>query len=283
MQWWQKVQWPILIRRGIAYLLAAGLVVVVIGSFFGLHVCRDALATVGTKAVVQTCGPIGVLDLAPAAVLIALLLIPDLSQVDLFGVISLHREVQEVGRKQEHVESELIRVRTAVNQAVSQSQAATQETNLNVFMSPSAEEARAEVEQKVDDYLSQPYGFVTPSAVRRSKPPPSPNRARKEAELIALWEDLRAYLALLGGQTNRIESWRTDAPNPSGDPIVTSIVAEWRTGFAEQLNLVRAARNSVAHAVPISGQDLDTALTVGRKVLDALNGKLDQFRTSQGR
>jgi hypothetical protein len=282
MHWWDRVQWPTMIRRGVAYLLAGALVAVVIGGYFGLHVCRDAIATVGTKAVVQTCGPIGVIDLAPAAVLIALLLIPDLSQIDLFGVISLHREVREVGRKQERVETELVQVRNAVNQAVNQSQAATQNMHLNVIMSPGAQEARAEVAQKVDEFLTQPLGFVTPGPARKSKPPPGPNRARKEAELIALWEDLRSYLAVLGERSPLGEAWRADTPPALLTPIVASVVAEWRTTFADQINVVRAARNSVTHAVPVSNDDLDTALTIGRQILNALSGKLDQYRNRQG-
>jgi hypothetical protein len=270
MHWWDRAQWPNLIRRGFAYLLAGGLVVVVIGSYFGLHVCRDALATVGVKAVVQTCGPIGVIDLAPVAVLIALLLIPDLSQVDLFGVISLHREVKEVGRKQDQVAGELVQVRAAVNQAVSQNQT----INQNFIMSPGAQEARAELEQKVDDFLSQPLGFVTPSPVRKRQPP-GPDRARKEAELITVWEDLRAYLALIGGRPSRGASER---PEPSAIPIVASIISEFSTTFADQIDVVRAARNSVAHAVPISNQDLDTALALGQRLLEALSRRLDQFR-----
>jgi hypothetical protein len=284
MVWWdrllreiQRLGWATVIRRGIAYLLAVALVGVVIGGYFGLHVCRDAIATVGTKAVVQTCGPIGVIDLAPVAVLIALLLIPDLSQVDLFGVISLHREVKEVGRKQEQVVSELVQVRTAVNQSL----AASQNMNVNVMMSPGAHEARAEVEQKVDEFLTQPYGFATPSPVRKSKPPPGAARARKEAELISLWEDIRAYLGLVGGRSWRNDPSETLTPTPT--PFVASIVAEWSATFADQINVVRAARNSVAHAVPVSNEDLDTALTVGRRTLDALDRRLGQFRDPQGR
>src|SRR5438270_466401 len=77
-------------------------------------------------------------------------------------------------------------VRTAVQQNV--------RVQAGVFLAPPPDEARAELDDLSAQFLAQPPGWFAPRSTRKSSLPVQPDRAAKIEQLIALWEDIRAYL-----------------------------------------------------------------------------------------
>lgn len=96
-------------------------------------VCRDQVAD--NSAVVQTCEPIALTDprLVWVVLAVLLLLLPDLSEIELGGVFSLKRAVAEVKEENEQLKDEVAELR------VTTSQIAQQQVNVHVHEHPLAE------------------------------------------------------------------------------------------------------------------------------------------------
>jgi hypothetical protein len=98
-------------RWGLAIAVAiAGLVI------FLLATGTDAVChqVVVNDAIKKLCGPPNVTQLVPAALLIGLLLSPDLSELGVAGLISLKRSVSEQANRQQRAEQELMRIEQRV-------------------------------------------------------------------------------------------------------------------------------------------------------------------------
>src|SRR2546425_166164 len=89
----QSRRWFDWVRRGVAGAIAAALAVEWVVSSFGAPLCHDALANVGSNAVVRICGPLALSDLVPFALILAILLAPDFTELGIFGVVSLKRQI----------------------------------------------------------------------------------------------------------------------------------------------------------------------------------------------
>jgi hypothetical protein len=92
------------VRRGAVAALLLGWLVVLWISFEtpDLHTCVDQIARVGNSALVRSCQPLSITDAPALALLIAagLLLLPDLSAFEIFGLFRLERQIQEQARRQ---------------------------------------------------------------------------------------------------------------------------------------------------------------------------------------
>jgi hypothetical protein len=115
--------------------VAGVLVLVSLGlSVFGDYVvCRDELASVGNRAVVRTCGPLGLTDLPSVAAILVLvvLLAPDLSEVSI-GVLALKQRVEDTRRDQKEVRAEFEGLKQSFN--ISSSTTAEQTTSVATSM-----------------------------------------------------------------------------------------------------------------------------------------------------
>lgn len=74
-------------RRWVAAVLAVGAAALVTVSQVTGHParCQETVANVGPDAVVRLCGPMSVADLVPVALVLLVLLWPDISQLEAFG------------------------------------------------------------------------------------------------------------------------------------------------------------------------------------------------------
>jgi hypothetical protein len=103
----------------------------------------------------------------------------------------------------------------------------------------------------------------------------SPNvrhRAEMTLLLLDLWEDLDAVAAFAQGRQRPpglrgTPDWAQQARSELPDESPTEVLSRWASLFADELAIVRAARNSVAHSIDISDQALRSAVHLAGKLL----------------
>ncbi len=109
--------------------LLLGWVVVVWVSFQTsyLHTCDDQVARVGGEALVRSCRPLSITDTPTLALLVAVgvLLLPDLSALEIPGVLRLERQIKEQAKRQDEIVAMVHRLEVAQHQEVNVYAAAT--------------------------------------------------------------------------------------------------------------------------------------------------------------
>ena len=92
-------------------------------------ICSDQLAD--NSSVVKVCEPIGLTDprIAWILLIVLLLLLPDLSEIELAGALSLKRAVTEVQRENENLRSDVQQLRITTSQIAHQQQ----QTNIYLY------------------------------------------------------------------------------------------------------------------------------------------------------
>jgi len=108
-------------RAGAATLLLGWLVVIWV-SFQTpyLHTCDDQIARVGDVALPRSCRPLSITDGPTLALLVGagVLLFPDLSALEIPGVLRLERQVKEQAKRQEEIVAMVHRLEVAKHQEV---------------------------------------------------------------------------------------------------------------------------------------------------------------------
>jgi hypothetical protein len=228
----------------------------------------------------ETCNRPTVTDAGVVAVtlLIALLLAPDMSEIGVFGIALKRRleaaEAQAVKSeaKADKLETQLqlLRIET-VAQAAASAQVSVH-NDIGGFLR--SEEGR---ELKVrDSALSQQVNSTAGSDGAQTSTPRtyaqdiSDDRAQSAMKLISNWEILAASLNL--PPHNRWE--RLEVPTLG---ISASEAAAFEADYAPDLSLVRKARNTVAHARPITDSDLQAAVDLSNLLLQILD---DRYKSS---
>lgn len=70
-----------------------------------LHICHDQIARVGSVALQNSCQPLAITDAPTLALLVgaAVLLLPDLSALEISGIFRLERQLKEQARRQDDI------------------------------------------------------------------------------------------------------------------------------------------------------------------------------------
>lgn len=89
--------------------------------------------------------------------------------------------------------------------------------------------------------------------------------------LLDLWEDLAALRAWAAGERRpaglrSVPSWVWEEPPRKGESW-QQVLRRWSSLFADELETVQAARNTVAHALAIHEEDLRAAVHVAGRLL----------------
>jgi hypothetical protein len=254
-------RWP---RWLIAIVVLLGLIGGLLGSRF--HVCKDETVTKGTQTTVtHTCNGPGVADAGVVAIalFIVLLLAPDMSEVGVFG-ISLKRRlaaaeekasesIAKVENLQHQLQVQSLRVDTLTQNVAAASSQATA-NNTTIIGEELIRELRFGLHEKAQA-LEQ---GVAPSPRKKDRHAPDPQLVTR---LIANWETISESLG----------------PPQSRSPGA----ADYANAFQEELEVIRAARNTVAHAKPITHQDLREAVALSNDLLEVL--RTEVLRTSRER
>jgi hypothetical protein len=109
------------VRRGLAAALLLGWLVTLFVSTLnpsGLHVCDDEIARVGSTALVKTCRPLAITDAPMLAVLVivGILLFPDLSALEIPGVLRVERKLEQQARRQDEIVATVHRLEASQQQ-----------------------------------------------------------------------------------------------------------------------------------------------------------------------
>lgn len=106
-EWWGRRVGLDRARRGLAAVLLAGwLAALVISTFTSqLQVCSDEVARVGGTALAKSCGSLSFTDAPSLAVLVivGMLLLPDLSSLEIPGIVRVERKLEEQARRQDDI------------------------------------------------------------------------------------------------------------------------------------------------------------------------------------
>ena len=236
-------------------LLAFG---VVGGLLQWFNTCEEKALDNGT--VVSTCRDPSISDAAVvfAGVLFLLMIAPDFEEAGLFG-FSLKRRVAQAEKKAADVERQLAVFAVRLENVATAS--ATANANINIFPGEllTPEVLRA-VNQRFDE-KRQRYaaGQAVERDIARPVRPVGEEDASLRADLLAVWEELSSILQLTPGARR--------AERPNEYEIGLARRQRFINLFGEELEVVRAARNAVAHARPVDTEALREAVEVGRKLL----------------
>jgi hypothetical protein len=264
-------------RWASAFLLAAALAALVTATYFvpQLASCRDEVANTGNQALARACGPVETNDIVAVGLwlfVILLLLLPDLSEFGIAGLLTVKRKVAEVEKRQESLERTM-----AISLAANQQLTVTQ-----LFYPPSlapdgseASPARREAEDKTERLGKAASAGVGADAdttrqlmeLRRV----SEERAVLESRLIAAWERISSYLFPVPDRSGRM----TAEQQAQFDDLTSSgieVVRDWREIYRREIDIARAARNTVVHQPQnLSDAEVREALGVAMAVLAGLD------------
>ena len=257
------------IRWGIAIgglLIFTGLLLK--GSF---EICKVETATDKDRTTVtNTCDPPTVTDASVVAIalLIGLLFAPEMSEVGIFGV-SLKRRVEAAESKASQSEAKAERLETQLQMQNVRVDTLTQNVaaasaqgigNLYIMSGEKLDNVDSGLREKAERFSRGEMPVSTAGAFQlREDLRPDPTLVSR---IIQNWEILAASLDL--------PPYRPDRDVIPRAAVTAADAKRFRNVFAEELQIVRAARNTAAHFGPISNDELQTALDISEQLLEIL-------------
>ncbi|MFJ8910837.1 hypothetical protein [Amycolatopsis sp. NPDC102389] len=276
------------LRRGAAFLLVVLLVLLAMLSYRwpAFEICRDTAAA--NSSVVTLCNPWTTQDLVPFIVLVGFLLLPDLSELNIFNLISIKREV-----KSAKAEAEVIKARQEaleVRFASAVSQVSSQQTSVvnhsHFYNDQRASELPGSIDKKVHDIDERHGGSTSDDPVnggqhaertpdRETEPVESRDRVSSEESngstdassvSIDMITDDVLKLGILNNWEQLSEGLQLGSYYRISQDSFTPARRRFLDLFKEEIGTVRAVRNSIAHAKPVSREDLIGAYDAVRQL-----------------
>jgi vacuolar-type H+-ATPase subunit F/Vma7 len=259
------------VRRIIALAVLLTLVAIVARTyaFADAGVCRQAVGA--DKGIVTICGPIGPNDLPALAVALLvglILLLPDLSELDIAGLVTLKRAVAEQQKQTDEL-------RQTVQQL-----SVHQETNVTLVTTKDVSDAtetvkrvdRAVMDKSVAPMLGVvPNGELAPQATVDAATTVAPSRAIDEAQVMRLWQRIESSIEVPSRDVASSPRQTIDTMGPA---------EQWLALFGHELGVFRAVRNTVAHRPDAL---TDEQLADGVKLGTSLTQSLDDWLTGRRR
>lgn len=271
----QVVRWIVALLVGIG------------GAYYYLHgidnqtLCREVAEN---GRVLELCGPPGPSELIPFALVIAVLLLPDLSELAVPGLLSLKRAVTQQEGRQEEVETKLAQVEQRVEQRVSfKIDLHTAEKEVKV-KEEALRGAKGTAFEAVEEAVAaesapEPEGRVPAQAgsqeTAEAAPAESPpglvddeddRRASLTMQLAWLTKSLTQYEAI--SRMRRVDQGERMAALSEEQQ---QIVDRWYNVFEEEIGLVKQFRNALIHnPYAVDLEELTEAVRIGRRLLRIL-------------
>lgn len=206
------------------------------------------------SSVTTTCGPPDATVMLPLALVIGLLMLPDLSELAIPGLVSLKRRVEVQADRQVALERDFTQMRTDLR--------ASQTTRVtNNFVLADLVKTRARLEDKTDAWDHEGPLPIVESDL--PVVPLAPDVAINESELLHAAARIDRYLDVTA----------TDSATGLDQ---ASIIDRWRHLFAQEIQVVQAARNAVAHPPhDLTDADLRHATDIAQRLLALLEGRFE--------
>jgi hypothetical protein len=261
-----KVVWRSL--RWLGFVMTLGILMG--GLLFGwFESCADAIS--GEK-IVKICAPPTVTD-ARIIVLFfiaVLLLLPDMGEIGVFG-LSLKRRLEDAEKKTEQIETRMLFQENKID-TVAQSVSSAQANVGPILIGDAAiSQAQSKFEEKGRALLEEPSEH---SHMTITTGPSEDLDAGSLVKLMRNWEEISSVLRIgIHGFNRRF----SDQSQYTSAQI--HFIESFGNTFSEELQMVRAARNSGVHFAYISNEELDKAADLS----DGLNMLLKNGLEVHGR
>lgn len=253
------------VRRLLAILAIAFVVLGVVRSyvFDDARVCREVVASDTGK--VEVCGPVGLEDVPALGVMLlvgVLLLLPDMSEVSIPGLVTLKRAVQEQAKQTEALTREVANISLNMRQ----------ETNLNFYPRP-LDDAISDVDKRDRAIQEKGRNAVADESAEDGPPDtgvsaPSAERALLETEVIRLWNAIEDSIPGYRPPFNRV------AVSPND--------LDWLTLYRNDIDAFRTLRNTVVHRPGnVTDDEVRKGVQLGRSLLASYRAFID-ITTRQG-
>jgi len=234
-------------------------------------VCHEVLT--GTKALPTSttlCGPPRLLDLLPVALVIALLLWPDLTELGITGVLTLKRRVQQQGERQAAVEASLVELQQSLAQVAmlsqGQGQAQATTTNVNNYYAPDQDDVRRGIDEKRGE-------GVTDETQGGSRTEDLELHASLSGTFLKEYAQLEPYI--MSGGARRAPRWALERIEQVS-PAQQARIDEWNHMFRPEIQALRQTRNVAVHEPQsVSTETLRGALRNTRELARILFQGLD--------
>lgn len=277
-------------------------VVAVVSAVGRWETCHTELPSIGVKATVKVCDPVAVMDVPFLAVvaLALLLLAPDITEFGLPGGFSVKRRLQEQEAKSMRQETRQDALEQRVDLVQQQVQAQTAVAAVNNTIVVDSDRVRTSTDEKTAAFEASETAEGSEEPAERGEErerddgveeeqtqrrdlgdlsrawiaePPNSERAQQEIELLQLWAQLERWVlvadAWRANRRSKVGVWPPTVGWALGlEPSKLDDILRWRGIFAEELDFVRATRNSIAHRIPVSDHDLDNALLAARRLME---------------
>jgi hypothetical protein len=230
---------------------AVAAIIAVVGAVFYFHaladqsICKQELTSEGGSTVVQVCGPPRLLDLVPFALVIAVVLWPDLGELAVAGLFTLRRRVARQEERQGAVEQRLLGIDQQLTQIATLSQIQGQnQTQTIALIVPDQVELKRSIDLKEGAGGGTALaGLGSAEDLAAAK---SSSRAETDERLRLLGKFVRDYA--------RLEPYMVSPRSPlygrleaDLDPDRRQLVKDWSEMFEPEITALRQTRNATIH------------------------------------
>ncbi|MFI9006649.1 hypothetical protein ACIGNX_05360 [Actinosynnema sp. NPDC053489] len=243
------------LRRFIAgvAILAGGIMLAASYWHKPLEICRS-VAGGNNFTTTSLCNPWTAVDILPFLLVAAAFMLPDLTEFNVFNVISLKREVKEQKKEIEEVEKKRSALEESVNLRMNSLQANMQSVTSNTYLYPPtpASKLPEELDEKVQKSKEEKFTRPVEHAIDK-------DAALLQATLLREWEKISSYLQESGVFPTRngkvIEADQTNR--------TARLFAQL---FRDEIATIQSVRNSIAHAMHVAPEDLKGAVEAAVKL-----------------
>ncbi len=275
-------------RWALALLVAIAATVYYLRGVEAQFVCHGVL---DRGEVVELCEPPGLSELVPFALVIVVLLAPDLTELAIPGLLSLKRTVRRQEGRQDRVEMKLAQVEQRVDQQVNfkiELNTAEKDVTIKEETLRAARSSDGKIEEEEEEPVTEPVARPDKEQMGEADEGMAEPEAKGDRQiaaeppgLVSDEDDERASLTLqLSWLVKNLTQYETisrmrrvDSNERMGalTEAQQEMVDRWYTVFEQEIGLVKQFRNALIHnPYAVDMDELREAVRMGRRLMRIL-------------